>query len=85
MYVVYILRSRKDSSLYIGYTGNLEKRLIDHNLGKSTYTRTRIPWDLVYKEEFKNKKEAIIRERFLKNQKNREFYSNLIKLGNSVD
>jgi putative endonuclease len=50
-----------------------------HNSGKSNYTSKKIPWKLVYIEQFEEKSAAIKRERFLKNQRNREFYERLIK------
>ena len=67
MYVVYIIQSEIDSSFYIGFSSNLEKRLLDHNSGKSRYTKAKLPWRLVYQEGFNSKKEAIIS--FLKNKK----------------
>jgi putative endonuclease len=75
---VYILQSAKDDSYYIGYTEDLETRLKEHNEGSTRYTRHKRPWQLVYQEEFNSKTEAIKRERFLKKQKNREFYRKLI-------
>jgi putative endonuclease len=59
---VYILECC-DSSLYTGYTNNLEKRLSVHNAGKGAkYTRCRLPVKLVYSEEFETKSEAMKRE-----------------------
>ncbi len=77
-YYIYILQSLVDDSLYIGYTQSIEQRLIQHNAGFSKYTSKKIPWKVVYTETFPSKKEAIIRERFLKRQKNRKFYVSLI-------
>ena len=79
MFYVYILRSKKDNSLYIGQTDNLERRLVDHNGGLSKYTRKKIPWVLIYFEKYKTRTEAIERERFLKKQRNRKFYNSLIQ------
>lgn len=79
MYYTYILQSEKDQSFYIGYTSNLEHRLYEHNEGFSRYTKHKRPWKMVYVEEFENKSDAIKRERFLKKQKNRDFYNRLIK------
>ncbi len=78
MFIVYILRSIKNSKLYIGYTSDLENRLSYHNSDYSRSTKSGKPWEIVYKEVYKTKKEAIMRERFLKNQKNRNFYNRLI-------
>lgn len=76
---VYILQSHLDGSYYIGYTTDLEKRLSNHNSGKSNYTSKKIPWKVVYSENFATKSEALRREKFLKKQKNSEFYLRLIQ------
>ncbi len=78
MFYVYILRSDKDDSFYIGQTNDVNKRLNFHNLGLSRYTSRKLPWKLVYIEEYKTRKEALKRERFLKKQRNRKFYESLI-------
>ncbi len=78
---VYILQSDADSSYYIGHTSNLESRLESHNKGESCYTSKKMPWKLVYCETYPTKSEAMRRERFLKQQRNRDFYSKLIASG----
>ena len=41
---------------YVGYTNNIEKRVLLHNTGKGAkFTRGR-KWLLIYKESFKSKK-----------------------------
>jgi putative endonuclease len=76
-YYTYIIKSDKDGSFYIGSTSNIERRLLEHNNGHSPYTSKKIPWKLIYLQEFKSKTEAIKREKFLKKQKNKEFYLKL--------
>ena len=66
MFYVYIIKSLKESKLYIGYTGNLKKRIIEHNSGLSGYTKKYMPWKLVYYEAYLSQKDAIIREKRLK-------------------
>jgi putative endonuclease len=78
MFYTYILQSEKDGSFYIGYTQNLANRLEQHNMARKGYTASRQPWVLVYHEAFGSKSEAMKRERFLKAQKNRNFYEKLI-------
>jgi len=78
-YFIYILESEVDGSFYIGYSSNHEKRLIDHNNGRSRFTSRKIPWKLVYTEVHPTKGEALKRERFLKRQRNRSFYKRLIE------
>ena len=65
-FYVYILQSLKDKSYYKGFTENPTLRLQQHNAGESKYTATKIPWKLVYIEELSTKKEALIREKYLK-------------------
>jgi putative endonuclease len=65
-YYVYILNSLKDSKYYIGSTSNLVARIAYHIAGKQRLTRYRIPFILVYSEEFADKGEAEKRERQIK-------------------
>ena len=59
MNYVYILRCA-DESLYTGWTNDLEKRVKTHNAGKGAkYTKTRLPVELVYYEEYEEKGEAL--------------------------
>jgi putative endonuclease len=66
MYYVYVLKSLKDHSLYIGYTNDIDRRLLEHNSGQSVYTKSRCPWALVYYEAFSNLDDAKKREGSLK-------------------
>jgi len=69
MFYVYVLKLGVDK-LYIGYTNNLRRRLLEHQKGQSTYTRTRGPVTLVYYEAFRSKLDARKREIKLKKYKN---------------
>lgn len=56
-----------DSTLYTGWTTDIEKRIEAHNSGKGAkYTKTRRPVTLVYYEVFKTKEEAMRREYAIK-------------------
>ena len=70
IYHVYMLRSLgKNSITYVGYTNNLKKRVILHNTNKGAkFTRGR-KWQLIYKEKYNTKKEAISREYYIKNNR----------------
>ncbi len=62
----YMLRCA-DGTIYTGWTRDLEQRLRTHKAGKGgKYTRSRLPVDLVYREEFETKEEAMSREWHLK-------------------
>ena len=78
-YYVYVLRSEKDGSFYIGHTADLEERLKRHNHGKSSYTKSKGPWMLIYQEEFLSRNEAMSREREIKGKKNRGYIDYLVR------
>lgn len=62
MFYVYILKC-SDDTLYTGFTVDLEKRIKTHNKGMGAkYTRGRTPVNLVYKEVYPTKSEALKRE-----------------------
>ena len=63
---LYILRSIKDGKLYVGVTKNVENRFRQHNEGITPSTRYRKPFELIYKECYNSKREALKRERYLK-------------------
>ncbi len=66
MFYVYILKSKKDGKLYIGWTDKLEQRINEHNKGLVFSTKSRIPFELVYYEAYKSESDARERERNLK-------------------
>ena len=66
MHFVYLLKSLKDNTLYLGCTSSLEKRIVEHNQGKSDYSQKHILWKLVYSEGYYSKADAFGREQTLK-------------------
>jgi len=66
VYYIYLLKSKKDNKLYIGYTHDLKARLLQHNKGEVFSTKSRRPFELVYFEGYKSLKDARRRERNLK-------------------
>jgi putative endonuclease len=78
-YTVYILQSDRDGSFYIGHAADLGERLQRHNAGRSRYTKTKIPWRVVYQEEYLTRSEAMGREQELKNKKSRTYIEQLVR------
>ena len=66
MYYFYILKSKKDKRLYLGWTGDLRKRIEKHNKGFVISTKYRRPLELVYYEAYKSRNDALRREKSLK-------------------
>ena len=78
MFTLYILYSKSLDSYYTGYTNSLERRLTEHNRKKGKYTDAGIPWLLVYSETYRTKKEAMLRERYIKSKKSRSYITELV-------
>ncbi|MBI4709023.1 MAG: GIY-YIG nuclease family protein [Candidatus Portnoybacteria bacterium] len=72
MYFVYILRSLKNYYIYIGSTEDVCNRLNLHNRGRVKSTKAYRPWQLLEKQEFNTRSEAVKRERFLKTHQQKE-------------
>lgn len=66
MYYVYVLFSKKDRKLYVGYTNDLKRRLHEHKGGKNIATRNRLPLLLIHYEAYAESSDAKRREKYLK-------------------
>jgi putative endonuclease len=69
MFYTYILLSLKDKRRYIGFTGNMSKRLEWHNAGLNPSTKNRRPLKLICFKPFDNEADARQYERYLKHLK----------------
>jgi len=78
MYEVYVLKSIKDGIRYTGSGNDAQERLRRHNKGDYRFTKGHRPWQLIYKEEYQTRSEAVRRERFLKSGQGRKFLDDII-------
>ena len=72
MPTVYIIQSLKDQRTYVGYTDNFDRRFKQHNSGLVKSTKHRIPFKLLFKEEFNTSLEAKKRELWWKSSSGRK-------------
>ncbi len=72
MFYVYVLRSQRDSTLYIGHTQDLARRLQQHNRGHERSTRAKRPFALLLFERFETRAAARTREKYYKSGFGRE-------------
>ena len=77
-YFVYILKSLQFDKTYVGITNKIERRLGEHNAGKSVYTKKFRPWIIVYKEEVTNCNIAREREKNFKSAAGRKKIKNIL-------
>ncbi len=78
-YYVYVLQSLSDGYFYTGFTTNIPRRIEEHNAGKVTSTKKRIPFRLVYWEGCLSQKDAISREKYLKSAWGKRYIKNRIR------
>ena len=70
MYYVYILTTKNDTTLYIGVTNNLQKRLYEHKSEQiNGFTKKYNIHKLIYFEQYSDINAAISREKQLKRWK----------------
>jgi len=68
MFYVYIIKSEKTKTYYVGSTNNLYKRMEEHNSGRSKYTSRGIPWELIYYESYSTRSLAMKKEKVIKSR-----------------
>jgi putative endonuclease len=78
MFFTYILKSYVNGKFYVGSTQDIQDRLSRHNSGRSKATKTGIPWEIVYLEEFDTRSMAMVREMEIKNWKSHDRIEKLI-------
>jgi putative endonuclease len=79
MYSTYILWSEKLQKYYVGHTDNLSRRLLEHNSGKSHFTKTGIPWIVKFEEDFESRSDAMKREQQIKDRKSKQYIQHIIE------
>ncbi|MBU3927128.1 MAG: GIY-YIG nuclease family protein [Bacteroidetes bacterium] len=73
MYYIYAIVSEVDQRIYVGFTTDVERRLKEHNSGKTTSTKGYRPWNILVVEEVTNREEARRREKYLKSGVGKEY------------
>jgi putative endonuclease len=77
-FFVYALVSDKDRRIYVGFSSNLEKRIIEHNSGKTKSTKGYLPWKLLYFVEVSDRALARQKEKYYKSGIGKEFLKSLL-------
>ncbi len=77
-YYVYVLLSEKDHNFYVGYSSDLNKRILSHNKGLVDSTKYRRPLKLIYWEGCLNQQDATKREKYLKSSWGKRYIKNRI-------
>ncbi|HCI05495.1 MAG: GIY-YIG nuclease superfamily protein [Parcubacteria group bacterium GW2011_GWC1_45_9] len=78
-YYIYVLRSRKNSLWYTGFTDDLRKRFTEHNKEIVGWKKNRGPFDLIYYEASMNTADARSGEKYLKSGMGKRYLKNRLK------
>ena len=78
---MYIIYSEKLSKYYVGACTDIERRLKEHNNGRSKFTSLGTPWKLMLMENFDTLHEAKQRELVVKKMKSKKYIEALIAKG----
>lgn len=66
MWHVYFIKSSRKRSYYVGSSNDVNRRLLEHNHGKVTSTKSFIPLKIVWVKAFETKKDCRNYEKLLK-------------------
>jgi len=78
LFYVYILQSMTTKRYYVGQTQDVQTRLAYHNANFSKSLKNRGPWELVHREQYATRSEALRRERQIKSWKDRDMIERLV-------
>ena len=80
MYYTYVLRSKKDGRLYVGFIKDLKERVSLHNFGKVQATAARRSLSLIYYEACLNADDAVKRQKYLKTGYGRRYLKSRLEV-----
>ena len=73
MFFVYIIVSEiKGLRFYVGLSEDFDRRLVEHNLGKTKSTKAYVPWKIMFMEKFDKRLDAREREKYWKSGTGKE-------------
>jgi len=75
MFYVYAIENSIDKSWYIGFSEDIDRRVLEHNqkIGGEYTSKKSGRWKLIYYEAYLSKRDALGREKFLKSGSGRKF------------
>ncbi len=76
---VYVLESKRKRFLYVGFTQDLKKRFQKHNSKEVLSTKSYAPFELIFYEAYRNKKDAKRREKYFKTSKGKVTLKSMLK------
>ena len=81
MAYVYILKSHRSGSYYVGSTSDMERRLREHQNGEGYTTRKFLPFSLILAHEYDTIQDARQVEHKIKKMKRKDYIDKIVKDG----
>ncbi|MBL7729312.1 MAG: GIY-YIG nuclease family protein [Dinghuibacter sp.] len=78
MVTVYAIFSELNGNIYVGMAIDPDRRLKEHNSGKSNFTKKFRPWKTIYREIHKDWATARTREKYFKTGIGKEFLRSMV-------
>jgi putative endonuclease len=85
IFYTYVLQSINNGSFYKGHCSDLNKRLLEHNQGKTKSIKQLIPFKIIYFETFDDLNNAIKREKYFKSAAGRKFLKQKLELSEALN
>lgn len=76
-FLVYAIKSEVDGRIYVGFSSDVNKRLKEHNAGRTKSTKGYRPWKLIFEEKVAGRKEAREKEKYYKSGVGKEKLKNI--------
>ena len=77
MFTTYALRSERRNYVYVGLTGDFERRLRQHNSGQNKTTKPYSPFKVIFRKESETRAAARLEEKRLKSGSGKELLRSL--------
>jgi len=78
-YYVYVLKSKNKDFIYVGQTTDLRRRFKEHNNKEELSTKHYAPFELIFYEAYRNRKDCLRREEYLKTTKGKTTLKSMLK------
>ena len=75
MYTTYIIHSKTTGRFYTGHCEDVDVRMIQHNSGRNISTKSGVPWELIFRQQFESRWEAMKAESSIKKRGAKRFLS----------
>ena len=78
-YYLYVIKSKIKDFIYIGQTTDLKRRFKEHNNKEELSTKHYAPFELIFYEAYRSRKDCLRREEYLKTTKGKTTLRSMLR------